>query len=324
MPRKASKIKVGLFVLMGLALALGSIVYLGASHYLKGANIYVTYFDESVQGLQRDSVVKYLGVSVGRVEAIRVAPDYNLIEVVMDIRFTGDLPQTMVAQLKTVGITGIAFIELARRQPGEPDLSPRIDFASEYPIIPSKPSEVSRILSVVDRVAKQIGSINFAAMAARLDALLQAGETLLKDPQIKMTIAKVTEASIRLERLVAQAEQTLAAAKVSELADQAGSVLSDLKKTLGEGRRALSDARSLVPVVKDQIKGMDLPGASRQAKDFMEGLSGQTAEFLAHLNLVSENLRQASQVLERLLQKMEQTPSQIIFSQPPPPRQTGP
>lgn len=324
MPRKASTIKVGLFVIVGLVLALGSIIYLGAARYLKGANLYVTYFGESVQGLQRDSVVKYLGVSVGRVVAIRVAPDSNLIEVVMDVQFKGDLSRIMVAQLKSAGITGITFVELARSQPGDPDLSPRIDFASEHPIIPSKPSEITRILSVIDRVAKQFSAIDFAAIAAKLDGVLTASEKLVTDPRIKQTLARVAAAATHLENLAAKAERTLVELKVSELAVQVGDVLSDMKETLAQGNKALAEVRTLIPVVKKEIKSMDLPGTTKKAREFVDDLSGQSGDFLAQLNLVSENLLQASQVLERLLQKLELSPSQLIFSRPPPPREVGP
>jgi phospholipid/cholesterol/gamma-HCH transport system substrate-binding protein len=124
MARKASRFKVGLFVIVGLAMGLAALVYLGASSYGEGADTYVTYFNQSVQGLSRDSVVKYLGVDVGRVTDIRVAPDHNLIEVVMDIKFKGELGTNMVAQLKMAGITGLSFIELDRQQEDEDDLSP--------------------------------------------------------------------------------------------------------------------------------------------------------------------------------------------------------
>jgi hypothetical protein len=41
---------------------------------------YVTYFDESIQGLVIDSPVKYRGVFIGRVDGISVAPDSKLIK----------------------------------------------------------------------------------------------------------------------------------------------------------------------------------------------------------------------------------------------------
>src|SRR3972149_9372392 len=132
MARKTSKFMIGLFVTIGILIGMVAIVWLGASKYFEKGATYVTYFDESVQGLQVDSAVKYRGVEVGRVEKIRVAPDNRLIEIIMKIDLKGELERDDVAQLKAAGITGIVFVELSRKDPGEPDLSPKITFASEH------------------------------------------------------------------------------------------------------------------------------------------------------------------------------------------------
>src|SRR3972149_6210708 len=121
MARKTSKFMIGLFVTIGILIGMVAVVWLGASKYFEKGATYVTYFDESVQGLQLDSAVKYRGVEVGRVEKIRVAPDNRLIEIIMKIDLKGELERDDVAQLKAAGITGIVFVELSRKDPGEPD-----------------------------------------------------------------------------------------------------------------------------------------------------------------------------------------------------------
>ena len=124
-----TKLVVGIFVMIGFALASVAIIWLGMSNYLEKGTYCVAYFDESVQGLDKDSPVKYRGVSIGRVESINVAPDETLIQVVMKIRKGLKLEiilENVVAQLKAIGITGIMFIELDRKKPLEPDRSPEI------------------------------------------------------------------------------------------------------------------------------------------------------------------------------------------------------
>src|SRR4030042_3810826 len=105
MARKTSKFMVGLFTIIGVVIGVIAIIWVGASHYFEKGARYGVYFDESVQGLQKDSAVKYRGVEVGRVETIRVAPDNNLIGVIMKVNLKEDLSKTAVAQLKMAGIT---------------------------------------------------------------------------------------------------------------------------------------------------------------------------------------------------------------------------
>jgi len=73
MGKKYSRFLIGLFVTLGIILGLVIVVWLGAARYFEKGEMYSAYFDESVQGLQIDSSVKYRGVDVGRVVAINVA-----------------------------------------------------------------------------------------------------------------------------------------------------------------------------------------------------------------------------------------------------------
>ena len=70
MASQKTKFAVGLFVAMGITLAILVTIWLGMSRFLQKGRFYVTYFDESVQGLDVDSPVKYRGVFTGRVESI--------------------------------------------------------------------------------------------------------------------------------------------------------------------------------------------------------------------------------------------------------------
>ena len=68
MARKSTDFILGLFVILGFILAVAAIIWVGASSFFQKGKQYVSYFDESVEGLQADSSVKYRGVDVGRVE----------------------------------------------------------------------------------------------------------------------------------------------------------------------------------------------------------------------------------------------------------------
>ena len=133
-----TKFAVGLFLMVGISFFILVTIWLGMSHFLQEGQYYVTYFDESVQGLEVDSIVKYRGVPVGRVEGIDVAPDAKLIQVTLKIESGQELDRDIVAQLKLVGITGSIFVELDRKEEGEPDQSPHLNFPSEYQIVASK------------------------------------------------------------------------------------------------------------------------------------------------------------------------------------------
>ncbi len=179
MASRASKFLIGLFVITGSMIAVIIIIWVGAADFFMSGNTYVTYFDESVQGLQADSAVKYRGVEVGKVKSISVAPDYRLIEVVMKVDLTEDLQSHTEAQLRTAGITGIVFIELDQVRPGEKSSSPVITFNTKHPVIPSRRSEISRFLADTNEIMKNIKAIDFGGLSDQLKNTTKAVETFL-------------------------------------------------------------------------------------------------------------------------------------------------
>jgi phospholipid/cholesterol/gamma-HCH transport system substrate-binding protein len=131
-----TKFSVGLFLISGIAVVVVAVIWLGLSNYLEKGRFFVAYFDESVQGLDKDSPVKYRGVSIGRVQRIGVAPDERLIEVVLKIESdikSDDNTEDFVAQLKSVGITGLMFIEIERQGNRSVDVKPPFRFTPPTP-----------------------------------------------------------------------------------------------------------------------------------------------------------------------------------------------
>ena len=64
--------KLGLFVILGTGLAIAALVVFGAQHWNERTVPYFAYFDESVQGLDVGSPVKFKGVEIGSVKSIQL------------------------------------------------------------------------------------------------------------------------------------------------------------------------------------------------------------------------------------------------------------
>jgi phospholipid/cholesterol/gamma-HCH transport system substrate-binding protein len=292
MARQSTNLLIGLFVFLGVLLGVVAIIWVGATSYFQKGDTYVSYFDESVQGLQLDSAVKFRGVEVGRVEAIRVAPDNRLIGVVMKINMQDNLQKNAVAQLRSAGITGIVFVDLDLRKPGEPDLSPKIDFPSEYPIIPSKPSEVQKLVSGINEVVEKLKEIDTKALSKQLLATGQAIQNLVQNKKITSILTRLDATTGNLEQLTGRLDKNMTDAKLNEI--------------LTEARDTLKGTRTAVTTLNDQILAMQLPATM-----------GKTRDITRELQAASNNLRQSSETLEKLLQRIYDRPSDLLFGKPP-------
>ena len=292
MARQKTNLIIGLFVILGVLMGVVAIIWVGATSYFQKGTTYVSYFDESVQGLQLNSAVKFRGVDVGLVESIRVAPDNRNIGVVMKINMRDDLQKNAVAQLKSAGITGIMFVELDLSKPDEPNLSPKIDFPSEYPIIASRPSEMQRLVAGANEIVEKFNQIDAKGISDQLIATTKALEELIKGKQITSILARVDAAAGNLDRLTARADKILG---------EAG-----LDKTMAEAREAIKGAQAMLATVNDQVLAMKLPATL-----------GEAREIGRELQATSQNLRQSSETLEMLLQRVYDRPSDLLFGKPP-------
>ena len=94
-----------------------------------------------MQGLDPGAAVKFRGVPAGRVERIGIAPDGDLIEVVMSMRLAASPSASLNdpslrAQLQLSGITGLRYVEIDRHTGDALESSPKLTLRAAVPAHP--------------------------------------------------------------------------------------------------------------------------------------------------------------------------------------------
>ncbi len=303
MLKKQTYFTVGLFVIIGVVLGAAAIVWVSTTKYFKKGASFVTYFDESVQGLQVDSIVKYRGVDVGRVEKIGVAPDYRLIEVVMKIDFKGDVMRETVAKLQMAGITGIVFVDLDRRIQGDATPSPKITFPTQYPVIPSHPSDIQQISSGVNEIVGRIKKVDFQAISDEVLSTTKAMQSVIGGAAAKKMVANLESITTRLSNTTARIDKVVEAGAIEAI--------------IMEAQGAIKDARGLMARLKAEIDAVDVSETARRTNALLENAAKKTNAVSIEAQVTLENLRNASETLDGLLNRLKADPSEIIFSSPP-------
>jgi phospholipid/cholesterol/gamma-HCH transport system substrate-binding protein len=305
MLKKQTYFTVGLFVIIGILIGVAAIIWVSTSQYFKKGSTFVTYFDESVQGLQVDSIVKYRGVDVGRVEKIGVAPDYKLIEVTMKINFKGDVMRDTVAKLEMAGITGLVFVDLDRKKSGESTHSPKITFPTEYPVIPSHPSDLQQISSGVNEIVGKIKKVDFKGISDQLIHTVQSLETLIGGSTTRKILTNLESTTTSLSNTAAKVDKVM----------QGGSV----EGVIGEARDAIRDARAVIGQVKTELDSINLADTANKTNALLESATKKTHAIAVETQITMENIRIASETLDSLLDRLNTDPSMLIFSTPPNP-----
>jgi phospholipid/cholesterol/gamma-HCH transport system substrate-binding protein len=283
---------VGLFVTLAFLIAAFTIVWINASRYFEQGTRYVTFFNESVQGLSKDSEVKYQGVKVGRVEDIRIAPDNKTVAVYMLINLRDDLPTRVVAQLNMTGITGLMFINLVPRQPGEQDLSPKVTFATEYPVIPSKPSEISQILTGIKDVVDSVKKADLGATIKEIREAAAGIKNLAEGKDVKQLLAKADAAMAYLRDALKRIDKTLSAGKLNSI--------------LAETHNAVKGASTLMSNLNTTVSASKIPDTVKKAR-----LTLDDARALL------DKLKRTSATLDMFLERLYQRPPDLLFGKSP-------
>ena len=143
-----------------------------------------------------------------------------------------------------------------------------------------------------NELGQKFNQVNAKGISDQLINTTKALEELIKSKQITSILARVDAAAGNLDRLTAQADKILGGLRLEQ-------VMVDARETLG-------GARNLLATVNDQILAMKLPATLGEAR----GIGRE-------LQATSQNLRQSSETLEMLLQRIYDRPSDLLFGKPP-------
>ncbi len=192
MSREIKPLYVGLFILVGTVLIIAFVFWIGFSRFFEEHKTYVTYFDESVKGLQKDATVNYRGVPVGRVGRVGIAPNGRLVEVILFLKPDFPVDNSLIIRLREQGITGLRFLEIDKAPEDTESLTPKIDFTPPYPLIRSYPSEITALKRAAERLYTKIISLD-------LDTLVREWQITATEVRKYLSKADVAETLTLLE-----------------------------------------------------------------------------------------------------------------------------
>jgi phospholipid/cholesterol/gamma-HCH transport system substrate-binding protein len=212
--------KLGLFVVVAFCMLAATVVFLGARSLRKETVKYRTYFDESVQGLEMGSPVKFRGVTIGSVSSIDVAPDHRHVEVTCEIGVKAlhglglaerkHIGRTKMAitpelriRLETTGITGVKFLLIDYfKQATHPP--PELPFPTPDNYIPSTPSLIKNLEDSLVHAVERLPE-----MAAQLQKFMPAALATLDNVNVVLNDAHRAISQVDTGRLAAKTDTAL-------------------------------------------------------------------------------------------------------------------
>jgi phospholipid/cholesterol/gamma-HCH transport system substrate-binding protein/paraquat-inducible protein B len=191
--------RLGLFVLAAIGALIALILVFGSGQIFQKTFEVETYIKQSVTGLDNGASVRFRGVKVGQVISVGLTGDIYeknvpLLQrkeyVIVRMLINGDPKQllgemdsfvsaNLRAKVKTMGITGVNYIELdfEARNTDHPILV--YAWKPEYPVIPSLPSPADEIFSGLQKVVSNLGALNLVETQQKFDSLVSNLNTVI-------------------------------------------------------------------------------------------------------------------------------------------------
>jgi len=278
---------VGLFTLTLVAALMAILLWLGTGgRYYKLYDTYYAYMNESVSGLNLNAPVKYRGVEVGNVRDITLDPaNSERVRLLLKIERGTPVKEDSVAVLRTQGLTGIAYVELAGGSLQSPLLKPKGD--EKYPAIRTGPSLMTRMDTALSSLLA-----NVSRVSDNVNAVLDEDNRRA----FKHSLAQIDTVT-----------RVLAARSA---AIEAG--VNNAAKTLEHSARASADLGRLI----------ERAGRSAEAVERLANETSRTAAAvpgtLQGIQLLVDDLRELSASLRRVSDQLERSPNTLLFGKPQP------
>ena len=314
MTEKPHTVAIGAFIIGALLIALSVVVFVIGSGIGSDKRSVVMVFDGSVKGLSVGAPVALRGVQVGQVTNIELVLQSETTELIMlveaeiigkNVRRSGNARGDLIEELIARGmraqlnlqslLTGLLYVQL--------------DFHPESPLaladIDSPNLQIPTIPTELQRLTRQIESVDFAGMAINVEAIVNSLNEVMDREEVRnlparleQAVASVTGLSDQLREqlttLGPRMEKLLESATVT--AEKAGTELPRLSSLAGDSVARVEDAMIAFEQAMLEINGLVSPDSATTYQ----------------LNKALEELARAGRALQLLARTLEEQPEALI------------
>jgi paraquat-inducible protein B len=333
MKRAPAALRLGAFVIGGLALLLFAVVTVSGGMLFSRHERVVMHFEGSVYGLQVGAPVVFRGVRVGRVVAITLTPDAQgrfrapvQADLDLDLMLPPGAPtlaalvqQGLVAQLANQSLlTGLLYVDMT--------LSPAVMTRAAAAPPDDRPIEIPTAAAPMQALVTQLQTLDLAGLISNLDALAVSTRTLVETPALQQGLAEFSALATELRALTTRLDRRvdpLTGAGEATLAQAQAALLR-----LGAAAEAITQAAQATQQGVDRLVDASTPAlaSTRQAADELarsatalrSALDDESA-LMQGVQRGSQDVARAARALRDLAELLERQPQAVLRGRQDPP-----
>jgi phospholipid/cholesterol/gamma-HCH transport system substrate-binding protein len=306
MATRAQKVRLSIFLIATSAIIIAFFLLLVGNRLLRRMEtFYIEYRDISVTGLEPGAAVKFHGVQVGRVSALRVK-DAATVIIEIEVSHGTPIKEDTEAILTLVGITGLKFVELIGGTEQSAMLPPRSTIVAGHSILDTISGSAEILLAKLEQIMNNINALTGPEMTesvnrtmSSLAVLSEEAGTFMQDNREPMT-ATINDLKLVMGNLTTatgQLDSTLSAINTIVHSD--------------EVRTTVENVNYITGTVRSGLDSLQLAQTSRELHDLLANANKLVINYdyigtrarddiltsLRNLEETLENLREATDVI---------------------------
>jgi len=322
MAKQANKIRIGLFVVGAVCLAILAVAVFGSGSFFTNKRYYVMFFDGTVKGLTVGSPVMFHGVRIGTVSSISLIFNSSnmTVKVPVVVEFEPDkvkriggpdtdqtedyvkklIEKGLRAQLQLQSfVTGQLMIAI--------DFFPKtpahyVGLVNDYPEIPTTPSSMEQITKTLENLPIQEFVTKLTQTIDGLNRLVNSPEAMASLKSVKQglheTAVILKKVNSQIEPIVSNMNATTASlksatSKVDSALSGTNGIPEQLTQTLATARKTLEDAQ--------------------QTLSSMQSATSENSVLMNEVGTTLEELSRTARSIRVLSDYLEQHPDSVIW-----------
>jgi len=185
----------------------------------------------------------------------------------------------VVAHLKSVGITGIMFIEIDRRDKG---YSQKILFPTKHPVIATKASDIKKFTEGIDSIIDKLKELDIKGISSSLKESFDLMNKTIKDIRLEEISSDVKDSFVQIKSILSAERWNRIIDSIEDLTFSFANLSETGDLAIKRGERLIENADAGFSVLQQRLisTARDLESTASNLKMLTEALTDQPSRVL--------------------------------------------
>jgi ABC-type transporter Mla subunit MlaD len=252
-------------------------------------------------------------VPCGFVQSISIAPDGNLVQIIIKVDKGLKINDSLVVKLEMAGFAGGKYLQLTSNASSINDFE--YDFPLPYTLIKSAPSQIDELAQSAEAIISDLKYFQWKEISENLVGTLQGTNKLINNQDLVVAISDLSETTRALSILVTELNNSTFTGNIEATSVSVAKAAEELNKFSVTLNSKLENID--IPQYMDLIY-KDINTTMKSASNAIDAITNKFQSSMLGINILLEDVNHTNKALQNTLRNLNESPY-LFLTEPPPP-----